>query len=947
MSIDSSNCNPIQSHNNTLVPDQDTITQNKQHEADFLKKKSRTQCRPNKVINVPCSVVTRQPTLKNFRERHARALAHTITDILREYGNTGLTFLKFRDFYLKQFNEYDSIKIMKQIKVSINYWCAQRLRQDELPDKPEFRLWPHFIMKWLKHKTQIRSKGGKSKRYRLIHSIAQCKNVLEGPDRSFYKLAYEKHAATLSKEPVKTEVEILSAAYLKGQEFGKLVKKFYNPHKGYIPSRSATYSQKRSEGGKLHFLDQTCRSSNILKKNQDPCSSFRIEPTVLFLNGDAGVGKSRLVNEIVRQICLKENVPFDGSTFVRNCNTDHWDGYSGQAITILDDWAQDCSLMKDIPELIALVTENAYPLPMADLKEKGTLFTSRYIIICSNALTKKNFGAIDTMNGQRIVRELDAVYRRLHHPYTITYALSNIVTYRDDFKKGDDRSFTATSQDKHADRRSFISHIVNTLYSDSHKRASQLLMTIPEYRYDAKWRQTVYDIKDNIYLNSEPFTPVAKLDEERIYSFPSFPPTDLPKVRVCAVAKPLGTRMVTCGDAELHVLKPFQVAMHKALGTYSKFRATHGDELESILPILGELRPDQVVLSGDYESATDGMNMDLSNSLLNGILSQIDHRPTREWAIYENGHHIVEYPAWTGLKPIKQTTGQLMGSLLSFPLLCLANDLITDLAGITKQKLINGDDLLAHCTLKQVADWKTIGTKCGMKPSVGKNYSSRKFGTFNSQLVLDGHHVHYTNLKLVSRRDQIGNCAKIAQLCGISKSLMVRRSKTFLTTCPQSLDVSIQKGGLGYETVLDRDISILDKLCYFTQLLKNKKFRFSSLGLPSGYKWLAYPTWGNATTEFTSLVKEKILIEQMDLLSTKENLSEKKGNILSFKEVAKVRTRIRNNPKLRELMNEVDFHSLPNLNEVNYRIVPCRNEDIDNIFNRRMFEFISSVPCAL
>lgn len=845
--------------------------------------------------------------------------------------------------------EFDSIKIMKQIKSSINFWCAQRLRQEELPDKPEFKLFPRFIMKWIKHKTQIRSKGGKSKRYRLIHSILQCKNVLEGPDRAFYAQAYQKHSDTLSTEPVKTEVEILAAAYKKGQEFGKLVAKMYKPHKGYIPSRSATYSTKRSEGGKFNFLEKTCKTSNILKKNTDALSSFRIEPTVLFLNGDAGVGKSRLINEIVRQLCTKENIPFDGSVFVRNCNTSHWDGYSGQAITILDDWAQDCSLLKDIPEIVALVTENAYPLPMADLKDKGTLFTSRYIIICSNALTVKNqYSHIDIMNGQRIIRELDAVLRRLHHPVNIVNAKSNIITYRDEFRKDENsKSYYATSVEKHADRRSFISYLVDKLYTDGHKRASQLLQTIPEYRYDSQWRQTVYDLKDKFYLKSEQFSPLAEVNEERIYTFPSFPPADLPKVRVCAVAKPLGTRMVTCGDAELHVLKPLQVAMHKALGTYKKFRATHGDELESILPTLGELRQDQVILSGDYESATDGMNMDLSNSLLNGILSQIDHLPTREWAIYENGHHIVEYPDWTQLKPIKQTTGQLMGSLLSFPLLCLANDLITDLAGITKQKLINGDDLLAHCTLKQVAEWKRIGTACGMKPSVGKNYYSRKFGTFNSQLVLDGHHVHYTNLKLVSRKESIGNCAKVAQLCGISKSLMVRRSKQFLKTCPQSLDVSIKKGGLGAETDERRKISILDKYCYFAKLLKDKKFRFSSLGLPGGYKWLAYPTWGFASTGFTGIVKEKILIEQLDLLSVKENLSEKKGNILTFKEIAKVRKRIRNNQELRELMNEVDFESLPNLDEVNYQIVPLRVEDIDNIFNRRLIDFISSVPCTL
>ncbi len=192
-----------------------------------LKKVGLTQdCQ--KKSNVSRLVVTRQHTLKNFRMRHARALAQTITDIISDFGYTKRgSFLRYYEFYLAQFQAMDTTMIMKQIKASINHFCARRLRQAELPEKPEFKLIPRSDMVWFKHKTQIRSRGGKTRRFQLIHSIAQCKNVLEGPDREFYLAAYKKHSETLSRPSVRTPVEILAKAYEKGKEFGKRVKAFY------------------------------------------------------------------------------------------------------------------------------------------------------------------------------------------------------------------------------------------------------------------------------------------------------------------------------------------------------------------------------------------------------------------------------------------------------------------------------------------------------------------------------------------------------------------------------------------------------------------------------------------------------------------------------------------------------------------------------------------------
>lgn len=823
---------------------------------------------------------------------------------------------------------------MKQIKVAINYFCAQRLMQD-LPEKPEFRLFPRFSVKWIKHKTQIRASGGKTKRFRLIHSIAQCKNVLEGPDRSFYAQAYEKHAATLSKPAVKTPTEILARAYALGQEFGERVAKEYNPSKGYIPSASATYSIKRSQGGKRGVL---------YKNNRKPFSTFRAEPTVLFIHGEPGCGKSHIVNELVRNLCEREEVPFDDSVYVRSCNTSHWDGYRGQLITVLDDWAQDCGSNKDVAELVGLVTEQAYPLSMADLRDKGTTFTSRYIILCSNAQNPKYNVPLIKMNGQLLIRDPRAVYRRLHHKLWVEDARdNNVIHVSDDYHTPNhmnDGQFPLPGSVRAQPRFFFLKNLSEKLFQDSMKRTCSILKTIPEYRFDYPWTQTIFNIDKSFFVDAKPFGVQCKLKKENILEFPIAPPSDIPKVRVSAVSKPLGTRMVTMGDSELHVLKPLQVAMHKALGTYKKFRATHGDDLQGVFDTLGPLRDDCVILSGDYEAATDGMNMDLSNSILNGILSKIDHQPTKQWAVYENGCHIVEYPEWTGIKPVTQTTGQLMGSLLSFPLLCLANDLITSLAGI-ENKVINGDDLLAHCTPFQVQEWKRIGTDCGMKPSVGKNYVSRTFGTFNSQLMVYGRLCHYTNLKLVSRKEYFGNCAKMAQLCGISKKLMVRRSKHLLVQSPQSLDVSIEKGGLGYNTTKE-SCSRLDKLCYMAGLIKNIRFRFDGCGLPRGYKWLVYPTWGDSVTELSIACRDNVTVAKLDLV-TSDKTSRRNSTVLhnlTMAEIAAVKRRVQSNEHFREIVNSVDLVDLPNLSLVNYQICVVRNDLAEKTFNARLMDYV-------
>jgi hypothetical protein len=95
--------------------------------------------------------------------------------------------------------------------------------------------------------------------------------------------------------------------------------------------------------------------------------------------------------------------------------------------------------------------------------------------------------------------------------------------------------------------------------------------------------------------------------------------------------------------------------------------------------------------------------------------------------------------------------GQLMGSILSFPVLCAINlasywCALEEYTGCTYKKeelpcLINGDDILFKSNDAFYTVWQKWITKAGFTLSVGKNYISPHFITVNSEswLHVRGH----------------------------------------------------------------------------------------------------------------------------------------------------------------------------------------------------------------
>ena len=408
----------------------------------------------------------------------------------------------------------------------------------------------------------------------------------------------------------------------------------------------------------------------------------------------------------------------------------------------------------------------------------------------------------------------------------------------------------------------------------------------------SNWRQDVACLSLNIRQGVAPLYDVdvegintARLDNDITASiyFPSFPPYELPVVDAIAIGEPLKVRMITKAQANTKALKPFQMALFRYMKTVPQFGLAHGlshigdsfgERMEAIEKIEQEIKSiysrrteGDYWLSGDYVSATDNFPLSVTQALVEGILSEIDHEPTKRWVRYEVSPHIIRYP---GGESGRQTSGQLMGSLISFPLLCFLNDFIVSKAGFRKgQYLINGDDVVALGSKPVISEWKNLAPQVGLNLSLGKNFIDEEFCCINSQLFWHGDVQHTGKLPCAVREDKdIGACYSMLQYSFGNSAEMhrqfIRDNLKRLRSTPRSLDVPTSHGGLAlcFSNDPGVDLKLAKKVYLYDYLRKFCK----SLPVP-GYPFLRaipYPV-GLFSDEEMSLgggkPKEEVLLE--------------------------------------------------------------------------------------
>jgi len=247
------------------------------------------------------------------------------------------------------------------------------------------------------------------------------------------------------------------------------------------------------------------------------------------------------------------------------------------------------------------------------------------------------------------------------------------------------------------------------------------------------------------------------------------------RVSVVAILEPLKVRMISKGEAlPAYYARYFQQAMKHDLDLLPQLvlttRPLSVTDLHDILAreaslslhgksIWGNDLPDWV--SGDYSAATDGLNINFTKLTFESFCDKFKATEQERTLLRRNLYEqVLHYPdektsprgrvtSSQGDSPpskypkrVVQRNGQLMGSILSFPILCAINLICywramerylgRSVSVETLPVLVNGDDILFRATQALYAFWKEELVKAEFTLSPGKNYVHRTVLTINS-----------------------------------------------------------------------------------------------------------------------------------------------------------------------------------------------------------------------
>jgi hypothetical protein len=238
-----------------------------------------------------------------------------------------------------------------------------------------------------------------------------------------------------------------------------------------------------------------------------------------------------------------------------------------------------------------------------------------------------------------------------------------------------------------------------------------------------------------------------------------------PRVRPVGLAEALKVRVISKGPAFTYfVLKPLQRKLRELLCRFPEFRSLRrGGDLtpDDFQEVIGGSLPDGWrFLSGDFEAATDNLRSWVSETIWAEIVSCLHLSKAEEMLGYHAlTRHVFRIDKLAGVEGVQdllgvdipQSTGQLMGSIISFPVLCIANYTISRMVierdSFVRSRrhmrycmgklpcFINGDDVVFKCSLDGRKAWRNYAGAAGLKESVGKTYHSPLFLEMNSRLM--------------------------------------------------------------------------------------------------------------------------------------------------------------------------------------------------------------------
>jgi hypothetical protein len=218
-----------------------------------------------------------------------------------------------------------------------------------------------------------------------------------------------------------------------------------------------------------------------------------------------------------------------------------------------------------------------------------------------------------------------------------------------------------------------------------------------------------------------------------------------PYVSVVGLPEPLKIRVISKGPPlTYYALKPLQQQLWKLLQKHPCFVLTGKTVDEGIITSHFGFMPESTrFLSGDYSSATDEMFRYVSKAVVRSLCRHMDIPPLLSElfmrALVGHTYHLdSRYGQDEGF--YVQRNGQLMGSIVSFPVLCIANYCCITMAqyysgNLGKPFLINGDDNVSAYNedTNFYTVWNRVASLYGFHESIGKTYDSSYFLCINSR----------------------------------------------------------------------------------------------------------------------------------------------------------------------------------------------------------------------
>jgi len=171
----------------------------------------------------------------------------------------------------------------------------------------------------------------------------------------------------------------------------------------------------------------------------------------------------------------------------------------------------------------------------------------------------------------------------------------------------------------------------------------------------------------------------------------------------------------------------------------------------------------EVLTSGDYKSATDNLSIEVAEMIIATICASTVSVPQ---SVMKAALDIMRpnlYNLENNIDFVPRV-GQMMGSYLSFPLLCIQNRMAFLWAGGRGLPCkINGDDILFRSKPEFSRQWMDVVSQLGLEVEKTKTSVSAEYGSLNSTLVVRERGKYKVRQTL--RFGMLRECGDITSLC--------------------------------------------------------------------------------------------------------------------------------------------------------------------------------------